>query len=80
MMSTRAFAARCGVVSETVRDWIAKGRLEPAGRTPGGHYRFSEEQVAAALGGELERGNQLGRDLEAHVLAARAKMRAWRTA
>jgi excisionase family DNA binding protein len=49
LLSTRAFALRCGVVPETVREWIAKGRLEPAGRTPGGHYRFSEEQVATAL-------------------------------
>lgn len=78
-LSTRAFAARCGVVPETVRRWIAEERIEPAGRTPGGHYRFSEEQVAQVLGGAIERPTALGKDLEAHVLAGRAKMREWRT-
>jgi len=79
-LTTRAFAARVGVVPETVRDWITQGRIAPAGRTPGGHYRFGESQVEEVLAGAIERTRPLARAIEAHVLGARAKLRARRAA
>jgi len=73
-MSTRAFAARVGVHPKTVLRWIADESLVP-GRTPGGRYRFTEAHVALVLRG---RASERALDLEAHVLAARAALRARR--
>lgn len=71
-LSTRAFAERCGVVPETVRRWIKQKTIKPAGRTPGGHWRFSEAQVEEFLRGGL---SERGKDIAAHVLASRARLR-----
>lgn len=86
-LSTRVFAERVGVVPETVRRWIADELLEPGGATPGGHYRFTEEQVAEVLrGGVAARARKRGEKprtarseaLEATIFAARAALRARR--
>lgn len=71
-MDTEAFAERLGVVAETVREWVRRGELDPAGYTPGGHLRFSEAQVALALRG---RASERATAMEANVVSARAKLR-----
>jgi hypothetical protein len=45
LMSTSKFAKACGVHPETVRRWAREGKLSPAGTTPGGHHRWSPEQI-----------------------------------
>jgi excisionase family DNA binding protein len=32
-----------------VRRWVEKGKIKPSATTPGGHYRFSEDEVRRAL-------------------------------
>lgn len=66
-LSSRELATRLGVTPETVRRWCRDGRLVPAGVTPGGQLRFSEDQVRLALGGPAPAERAL--DLEAHVRA-----------
>lgn len=51
MMKTRQVAERCGVTTETVRDWAAAGKLRVAERTPGGQLRFALEDVEAVMRG-----------------------------
>ena len=50
LLTSRELAARLGVVPETVRRWVRRGRLEPYGRTPTGQLRFHIDQVDALLG------------------------------
>jgi len=78
-LSTRAFADRLGVVPETVRRWVRAGRITPAGRTPTGQLRFSEEQVADVLSGPASASGRAA-DLEAHVAASMARIRRLRRA
>lgn len=75
LMNTTAFASRCGVVPETVREWVRAGWLAPWGRTRAGHMRWTEAHVALAIRG---RPSESAQDYEAHVLAARARLRARR--
>ncbi len=49
-LNTRDFAAACGVVPETIREWVRLEHLAPAWRTPGGHLRFTVEQVQPRAG------------------------------
>lgn len=78
MLTCAAFARLVGVTPETIRRWVREEKLRPAGRTPGGQLRFTEDQVDTLLSGERPTG--LASALEAHVLAARAKLRARRGA
>lgn len=72
LLDTHAFAERCGVRAATVRRWVKKGQVTPWGYTPGGHMRFTADQVVEAI----RRGmSERARDIEAHVLAARAALR-----
>lgn len=41
------FAEKIGVTPGTVRHWNRTGKLLPAYKTPGGHRRYTEEQVLA---------------------------------
>jgi excisionase family DNA binding protein len=43
-------AARLGVSQATVLRAVARGTLKPAKTTPGGHHRFSLDEVAAFVG------------------------------
>lgn len=79
MLTCAAFARLVGVTPETVRRWVRMEKLKPAGRTPGGQFRFDVAQVDEVLGGSVDRSG-LARAMEAHVLAARAKLRARRGA
>lgn len=76
-ISARALGELVGVEAETVRRWVRKGRLEPAGRTLGGHLRFHPQQAKEILQAGLgDRGlAQRAREIEDHVLVARAKLR-----
>ena len=76
-MDSRQFAARIGVVPETVRKWVRQGKLRPAGRLLGGQYRFTEEQVLELLRAPRPLPER-ARAIEAHVLEARAKLAARR--
>lgn len=49
LITTTQVAKRYGVDNSTVRKWVAEGRIAPAVKTPGGHYRFDESVIAAAL-------------------------------
>ena len=49
LLKTGEFAQAVGVVPETVRRWIAAGKIKPQW-TLGGHARFTEEHVREALG------------------------------
>lgn len=40
VITTSQVARHYGVDNSTVRRWVADGKLTPALRTPGGHYRF----------------------------------------
>lgn len=44
--TTKEVAALFRVDPKTIKRWIASGKLK-ASRTPGGHYRFSEQAVKA---------------------------------
>jgi excisionase family DNA binding protein len=49
LITTSQVADKFGVDSSAVRKWVAEGRLIPAVRTPGGHYRFDEASLAAFM-------------------------------
>lgn len=89
LLSSREFAARLGVQPETVRKWVRKGRIPPpAVRLPPrrdgkpGQLRFTEAQVEEAI--RLHSGapelSERAQDIEAHVLAARARLKIVRQA
>lgn len=61
MIGTRAFAMLCGVSPETILAWRAAGKIKPAGRTPGGHYRWLPEQADELMraGGMAERAKDI---------------------
>ncbi len=46
LLTTTEVAARFRVDTSVVRRWVANGKLKPAVRTPGGHYRFDEASLA----------------------------------
>ncbi|MCO5168057.1 MAG: helix-turn-helix domain-containing protein [Planctomycetes bacterium] len=73
LLTSREFAARLAVTDRTVRDWVKKGLLVPACRTPTGRLRFSEGQVEEIV--ERGRPTERARDIEAHVLSARERLR-----
>lgn len=72
-LTAREFGAALGVTDRTVRDWVRQGLVDPAGRTPTGRLRFTEDQVRQAV--ERGRPSERARDIEAHVLAARERLR-----
>ena len=74
LLTTRELAERCRVVPETVRRWVREGRVVPDRRTVGRHMRFGPEGLAQALGGAPVL-TERAQDMEAHVMAARQKMR-----
>lgn len=77
ILKTTEFAKRAGVCPETVRRRVQEGSLEPYGRTPGGHFRFSTDQVKDFLSQgsrDLTRG---AGDIRDHVNAARALAKGW---
>lgn len=47
LLSSKDVAERLGVSQATVARAVAKGRLEPAATTPGGHRRFRPEDIDA---------------------------------
>jgi len=50
LLTTSEVADRMRVDISTVRRWVAKRRLTPTITTPGGHYRFSESDLAEFQG------------------------------
>ncbi|WP_156749445.1 helix-turn-helix domain-containing protein [Mycobacterium sp. E1747] len=46
-LTTSEVAARFRVDSSAVRRWVKDGKLIPAIKTPGGHYRFNAEDIEA---------------------------------
>lgn len=46
LITTTHVARMYGVDKSTVRKWVADGKLVPALRTPGGHYRFLASELA----------------------------------
>ena len=83
MLTTRQFAARIAVCPETVRRWIKAGKIAP-GETPGGQYRFTEDQIGEVLfgsGSETALATPIEFDKSAHhfiqkTLAKRRLVRA----
>lgn len=73
LLTSREFASRVAVTDRTVRDWVKRGLLAPAGRTPTGQLRFAEAQVEEVLA--RGRPSERARDIEVHVLAARQRLR-----
>lgn len=49
LLTTSQVALKFGVDGSAVRKWVADGKLTPAVKTPGGHYRFRESDVAAFI-------------------------------
>lgn len=43
LLTTTEVAERFRVDTSVVRRWVANGKLKPTIKTPGGHYRFSED-------------------------------------
>jgi excisionase family DNA binding protein len=50
LYTTTEVARRFAVDSATVRRWVAKGQLKPAGVTPGGQYRFNAAEIDQLIG------------------------------
>lgn len=50
LYTTSEVARRFAVDSATVRRWVAKGQLKPAGVTPGGQYRFNASEIDKLIG------------------------------
>ena len=73
-LTTRQLAERVGVTPPTVREWIKRGLLVPAGWTPTGRPRFLPSQVEEALSGPPSLQGRAA-DVEAHVVASMARMR-----
>src|SRR5690348_14903723 len=60
------FARKVRVSTRTVERWIAQGKLRPAFRTSGGHYRFGAEEFAVV---NAARGATLAQKREALAAA-----------
>lgn len=45
LLTTTEVAKRFRVDTSVVRRWVAGGKLKPAVKTPGGHYRFDEASI-----------------------------------
>lgn len=76
LLTTREVAKHLAVTTATIRSWVRCGRIEPAGRTLAGHFRFTREAVAAAIGQDEHRARQdRARCMEAHVAASMERMR-----
>ena len=72
---------RGGGPPRTLARWRKAGQSSPAGRTPGGHYRWRASQVSEVLGSEEKPDlTERAQDIESHVAAARAKIRRLRRA
>lgn len=46
-MTTSDVARHFGVNPSAVRRWVLAGKLHPTITTPGGHHRFTDEDIAA---------------------------------
>jgi len=73
MLTTREFAEAARVTPETVRRWVRRGRLVPAGRTPTGQLRFRAEQVGEAL--SARGAEERARGAEKGVVASMERIR-----
>ncbi|MDF1664749.1 MAG: helix-turn-helix domain-containing protein [Planctomycetota bacterium] len=80
LLSTRQFADRLEVVSETVRRWIKSGLIKPYGKTVAGHYRFTEAQVQEALNRYQVIHKSQSFDISRHVQTALQKVKMRRRA
>ncbi len=49
LMTSRQVADRFQVDVTSVRRWVASGKLKVAAVTPGGQFRFSEDDIAALV-------------------------------
>lgn len=49
LITTSQIAELAKVDPSAVRMWVKKGKLKPAIKTPGGHYRFRLTDVEALL-------------------------------
>lgn len=45
--TTSDVARQFGVDSSAVRRWVLAGKIHPTITTPGGHHRFTDEDIAA---------------------------------
>ncbi|MBX3467273.1 MAG: helix-turn-helix domain-containing protein [Planctomycetes bacterium] len=73
-LTSRQFAARCGVTDETIRRWVRGKRITPHGRTPTGQMRFHPDQVAEVLAARAA-PTERAQDIEAHITVARERAR-----
>lgn len=81
LLSVREVAAALGVTSVTVRRWVQQGRVEPHGRTPGGHIRFRADQLEEMVSGaqsQSQSQSHCNTDEARHIAAAREHIRALR--
>ena len=53
LYTTSEVARQLGVDDSTVRRWVSSGKVIPAVTTPGGHKRFTEDQVDQLRGGAI---------------------------
>ena len=44
--TSKDLAARFNVSDQTLRNWERDGKIPAAGRTPGGHRRYTDEHIA----------------------------------
>jgi excisionase family DNA binding protein len=51
LISSKDLAARLGISQATVSRAVARGLLQPAAVTPGGHRRFDETELGGQQGG-----------------------------
>lgn len=49
MLGVGTVAEKCHVTPDTIRRWVKAGHLKPTFVTPGGHRKFTEEDVEAFL-------------------------------
>lgn len=59
MYTTTKTANELGVTTQTIGRWRDAGRFVPDSRTPGGHWRYSAEQVEKAKKGDFGVGGLL---------------------
>jgi len=48
--SVRDLTGRFRITAQTLRNWERAGKIPPAGRTAGGHRRYTEAHIAAIHG------------------------------